>query len=137
MLSQTNDRLRQLDALKAQLGERDKQLKALKHELPDELQTEWKTFSGQIDEQIATIARVEGKPIWSQSQQLLEQLGGLSGGEFRAPSAAQQAFLTELQQRFTTSMESLNGFFNTDVAEFNALLSEHNVPALLTELQSN
>ncbi len=137
MLSNINDRLRLLDAIKAQLAEREKELKAVKRELSDDTRQAWKTFSEALDTQITNIARAEGKPIWSQSQQLVERLQNLNGtvnGQFRAPSAAQQKYLGEISQDYQAAMQVLDEFMNQQVAGFNALLTDKDIPGLITEL---
>lgn len=137
MLSEVNNRLRLLDAIKVQLKEREQNLKSVKRELPDDVQQSWKAFAKAIDEQIGGIAREEGKPIWSQSVRLVEQLQGLNGtvnGQFRAPSAAQQSYLLTLSQDYQQAMQLVDGFLNEEVAGFNQLLSDNQVPSLIVEL---
>ncbi len=137
MLSEVNDKLRLLDAIKLQLGERQSELKSVKRELPDDVKDAWKVFAEAIDEQIGNISRVEGKPIWSQSPMLVERLGNLSGtvgGQFQAPSEAQQNYLASITGEYQQAMQVLDDFFAGEVSGFNTMLTDNDVPALMTAL---
>ncbi len=137
MLSGVNDRLRLLDAVKVQLGDRKNELKSVKRELPEEVEEAWKTFAEAVDTQISNIARVEGKPIWSQSQYITERLNALSGtvgGQFQAPSPAQQEYLADISDEYQQAMQALDSFFANQVAMFNQTLSDNDIPQIMTEL---
>jgi len=137
MLSDVNDRLRLLDAIKVQLGERQTDLKSVKRDLPDDVQETWKTFAQAIDEQVGNIARADGKPRWSLGPQLVERLESLSGtisSQFQAPSAAQQDYLTTISNEHQQAMQALDNFFANQVSDFNQVLTDNDIPLLITEL---
>lgn len=137
MLSNINDHLRVLDAIKVQLTDHKKSFKALKQELPESVSTAWKTFSEAVDQQIESVARKEGKPQWSLAPQLVERLASLNGilsSQFRAPSAAQQQYLVEVRQQYQTAIQALTSFVETDVQAFNAVLEQHKLPGIYAQL---
>lgn len=136
MLSATNDRLRRLDAVKAQLKDRQTQLGQLKQELPEALKTQWQDFEKALDEQLALLARAEGKPRWSVGPELVERLAGMLSTEFRAPSPAQTAYLQSIRDEYTASTISVDGFLTGTLDAFNTALDQNNIPSINATLSS-
>lgn len=137
MISELNTRLRLLDALKAQLSSREKDLKQTKHELDSDGETTWKDFAKALDMQLGKLAREQGKPTWSLGPQLVERLEDLYGSmssQFRAPSAAQLAYVEAIRQDYQQALTGLDQFFSEDVAQFNQFLSSQQIPGLITRL---
>lgn len=137
LLSDINDRLRLLDGLKAQMGERQSALDQLKHEVPETVKTPWENFNKALDEHIASIARVEGKPLYAQSPQLVERLGELNGtlsGQFRAPSQAQREYLQSISGEANDAIQRIDSFIEEDLRDFNQQLLDHQLPGLVYSL---
>ena len=92
-----------------------------------------------MDEQLASVSRVQGKPFWSQSPQLVERLSSLNGtvsSQFRAPSPAQQSYIDEITDEYNSAIESLDAFLQDEVSAFNELLNTNQIPNVIVNLGS-
>jgi len=137
LLSDINDRLRLLDGLKAQMNERQSALDQLKRKVPETVKEPWDAFNKAIDEHIASIARVEGKPLYAQSPQLVERLGNLNGtlsGQFQAPSQAQREYLQSIGSETQDAVQRIDTFVEEDLRDFNQQLLDHQLPGLVYSL---
>lgn len=137
MLSDMNQHLRLMDAVKAQLADREKALKSVKRKLSDETKKEWQNFAKTLDQQINAISREKGKPLWSAGPQLVERLANLNGvlsGQFSAPSPAQQSYLEDIRIEFLEAIEEIDLFYTDELTMFNATLFDNDIPMLMIEL---
>lgn len=132
-----NTAMRILDALLAQLGDRQattKQLADAEDESAPQRAKLWQKVREQIEEQLHVWTREEGKPFWSQGPQLADRLGGLArqmGSSFSAPTAAQQAYAAELVTESDAAFAEVDRFLAEDLPAINTELAEHGAAPLV------
>jgi len=131
MISAINTALRGLDSLTAQLAARRATVELLEVELAPEVEAAWEKLDETHEVVMASLARADDKPFWSQGPRLAERLGSLfSGidGQFAAPTAAQLSFLSELREETEAALAAVNGFFANSVGGLNDQFESSGVP---------
>ncbi len=131
MLSSLNDRLKGMDSVASQLQARQATAKAMEVELPDDLRKAWKEHDKAAEEMLASLARAEGKPFWSQGPRLSERLGDLRrniDGQFSAPTAAQLELLGELRTEYDDKVAEIDSYLGETVPALNSQLTAAGVP---------
>ncbi len=133
MIDGVNRSLRGLDVLRAQLAARREASELLEVEMADDLEQALTDHEEATEELIATLARDEEKPFWSEGPRLSERLADLFGaidGQFAAPTAAQQAYLAELAGEAEERRAAVNAFFGPPLADLNSRLAAAGIPPL-------
>jgi photosystem II stability/assembly factor-like uncharacterized protein len=131
MQSALNRGLKGLDQLAAQLAERRKTVKAMEIELPEEVETRWKDYDKAAEALLDDLARPDGKPFWSTGPRLADRVGALFGdidGGFRAPTAAQKAYLETLAGEVEEALDRIDAHLTGEVAALNTALEGAGVP---------
>ncbi len=133
MIDGVHRALRGLDVLAAQLEARRETSRLLELELPDELTQALEDHEEAAEKLLASLARDEEKPFWSESPRLSERLGDLFDsvdGQFASPTAAQQAYLEELAAEYGERIAAVNPFFAERVSALNDGLATAGIPPL-------
>jgi len=131
MESAINQALRGIDAVRAQLEQRQQTAAKMELQLPQAIKDAIETHKDRMKEIEGRLTRMEGKPRWAQGPGLLEKIASLRGAidsGFRAPSQPQRELLESLTERFDQAIAEVNAYFREDLAELNARLEEAEMP---------
>ena len=134
MRSALNDSLRGLDGLKLQLGERKKLATVARRDTPEEWKKDLDGRIEALDTFLATLARPEGKPTWSEAPRLSERLASLAGAVDsgnRGPTGPEQAYFDELRGEMDRAAADIARYATEAVAGIDALLDGQGLPRLL------
>jgi photosystem II stability/assembly factor-like uncharacterized protein len=138
MRSALNDSLRALDGLKLQLGERKKLATVAQREIPEEWKKDLDGRIEALDTFLATLARPEGKPTWSEAPRLSERLTGLTGAVDsgnQGPTPPERAYFEELRGEMDRAKAEISRYATEAVAGIDTLLEGQGLPRLLIPAQ--
>ncbi len=133
--SAVNTALRGLDVVVEESAARRAHVKQLGREVPEALDAAWKAREKEAQELIVLLGGEEGKPYWSQAPPLLSEVGSLErnvDGGFRAPSAPQEEYYRDLEDRVGQALDAVNAYFGNALPALNEQLEQANIPPLFT-----
>ena len=135
MLSNLNQSLQKLDALKAQLEQTEKTLKANQPDAPKDLMT---TISDGIKQMTELSNKVSVAPSdglgYRESSKLAEKLARLFSlleGANAAPTPAMKEFFAEVQPEYQSAINELSQFLTNAVPKLNDKLKAGGAPILI------
>jgi photosystem II stability/assembly factor-like uncharacterized protein len=135
MISNLNQALLKLDALKAQLEQTDKTLKANQPDAPKELMTAISDGLKQMTELSNKVSNAPSDGLgFRESSKLSEKLGRLFSlleSTNAAPTPAMKEFFAELQPEYQSAMNELNQFLSNGVPKLNDKLKAGGAPTLI------
>ncbi|MCA1814883.1 MAG: glycosyl hydrolase [Acidobacteria bacterium] len=134
MQSATNNALRALDSVKAQLDFIERTVKDREPEPPKDFADKMAAFKKQVDDLSGKLARPEGGFGFSGRTQLIDRLGGLFftiDGANAAPTRSQETYYGELQTEFKQKLDEVNRFITQTVPQMNETLRRFNAPQLI------
>ncbi|HEX8853446.1 MAG TPA: hypothetical protein VF754_08165, partial [Pyrinomonadaceae bacterium] len=135
MQSATNNALRTLDSLKAQVEFVERTLKDRLTEVPKELSDRLTEQKKRVEELQGRLARPEGGLGFSGRDQLVDRIGGLFftiDAANAAPTPAMRELYAELQREFDTKVGEVNRFLADSVPQLNETLRRAGAPTLMT-----
>ena len=134
MESATNQTLRYLDTVKAQLEQLQKDVKKLMPEPPAELTRTLADHLKQVEALEFPLVRGDNIPAYGEGPQLVERVHGLFSSIEEmdaAPTAPQMAFLGELQGEFDSEIAKVNAFITNEVPKLNDVLKGFGVSGVM------
>ncbi|HYP53861.1 MAG TPA: hypothetical protein VEQ42_10000, partial [Pyrinomonadaceae bacterium] len=135
MQTATNNALRTLDSLKAQIEFIERTAKDRLTEVPKELSDRLAEQKKRVEELQGKLAQPEGGLGFAGRAQLIERLGSLFfavDGVNAAPTPAQREFFGELQGEFKQKTDEVNKFLADAVPQLNETLRRLGAPTLMT-----
>ncbi len=135
MQSSTNDALRTLDSLKAQLDQIEKIVKDRLPDAPKELTTAITDHTKQVEKLQDRLARRRTPSLgFGGGSELADRLGGLFftiDGVNAAPTPPQREEFAVLQSEFNEKLAEVNRFLSQTVPQLNETLRRHNAPTVI------
>ncbi|MBN2198628.1 MAG: hypothetical protein JW747_02135 [Candidatus Aminicenantes bacterium] len=134
MLSATNDALRILDGLKAQIEERKATMRKLGKNVKDNTVNAVDVHTNMIHDLEDRLAQSRGDGVPSSSPRLLNKLSmffNALDGVNAAPTVSQLAYLYELTVEFKDSLAAVNAYLSDRADKLNSALSESRIPGVL------
>jgi photosystem II stability/assembly factor-like uncharacterized protein len=135
MQSATNNALRTLDSLKAQIEFIERTLKDRMTDVPKELSDRLTQQKKSVEDLQGRLARPAGGLGFSGRDQLVDRIGGLFftiDAANAAPTPAMRELYTELQREFDTKVGEVNRFLADSVPQLNETLRRAGAPTLMT-----
>jgi len=134
LISQVNDYCRGLDAVLAQLKERQELVRKSKLPQASEIEKQLQLLEEEGKNIMGKLTRPEGKPFWSAGPrlgELLNQLFGNIDGVDTRPTPAQVELFVELKGELKEVAQEVQNFFSQDVKRLNNYLQQNNIPKIL------
>jgi photosystem II stability/assembly factor-like uncharacterized protein len=135
MISNLNQALQKLDALKAQLEQTEKTLKANQPDAPKDLMTAISDGLKQMTELSNKVSNAPSEGLgFRESSKLSEKLGRLFSlleSANAAPTPAMKEFFDELQPQYQSAINEINQFLSNGVPKLNDKLKAGGAPTLI------